>query len=148
LNNGSLKWSIDFDHFSHGSPAIGPDGTIYIAPETNLFAISQDGEIIWRHGIGYGAASTPALSADNIIVVYGSNDTLYFFNKDGSINTTYPTPSNSVGWLKWGAAPAIGPGGTIFVGSVDKCLYAIENKMILPSIPIGLNLSIGTFQLL
>jgi len=51
--DGTLKWTFETDSSIESSPAIGPDGTIYIGNHANiLYAVNSDGTEKWRFKVG------------------------------------------------------------------------------------------------
>lgn len=121
--DGALKWkyTTGLRRPIRGSPAIGPDGTIYFVVEVGtseippppkyeeLVAVSAAGEYKWKSKITEDSileigCLTPAIGADGTIYVNGSGT--YAFNPDGT--------------LKWRIAgnvvhssPAVAADGTI-----------------------------------
>jgi outer membrane protein assembly factor BamB len=92
--NGVLKWRIEISYFgweTFAFPAIGKDGTIYMVAEPStpfrqsgyLYAISPDGEVKWRKGLGsaigydYCHTASPVIGEDGTIYVgawFGSEE--------------------------------------------------------------------------
>jgi outer membrane protein assembly factor BamB len=101
--DGALKWKFDTGHYIFTSPAIGPDGTIYIHSGF-LFAINPDGSLKWK--IRTGSASSPAIGKDGTI--YTGNSA---FNPDGSLKW-----SSNIG-VVWLSSVALGIDGTVYVAS-------------------------------
>jgi outer membrane protein assembly factor BamB len=134
--DGTLKWKRNLDLYpdpnqgyprgDNGySPAIGPDGTIYIQGATSaLYAYDPQGNRLWKYvhfdnyPLGFEVGQrTPAIGADGTL--YVSADALY---------AVWP-----VGTRKWRAdtlwrqtSPAIGPDGTIYVMSGQDDLVAVN----------------------
>ncbi len=120
---GLVKWKIPIA--PSGSPALGHDGTIYVADLLNgtLNAITPQGAIKW---------SSPAPNANGCVAIAGDG-TLYVGSQSGQL---YAFTAN--GALKWtaqtgganptlAASPAIGSDGTIYIGSAgDGKLYAFN----------------------
>jgi outer membrane protein assembly factor BamB len=102
------------------SPAIGGDGTIYVATsDGKLVALSADGAAVaWTATTNDTAGASPALAADGTIVVGSSDGHLYAFNPDGS-----PRWSLAAGGAL--GSPVIGGSGTIYVGSSDGTVSAV-----------------------
>jgi len=48
--NGILKWKYDTKALRVGSPAIGPDGLIYVAASPDLFVFDSSGNLKWKKG--------------------------------------------------------------------------------------------------
>jgi outer membrane protein assembly factor BamB len=117
----SLKWSFGRTGSGDSSPAIGPDGTIYIGSmDNNLYAINPDGTLKWSYNTGGGGYSSPAISSDGTIYIGSRDKKLYAISPEGELKWYYQT-NNCVN-----SDPAIGPDGTIYFGSYDGHLYAIN----------------------
>ena len=115
------KWVFQTKNVVGSSPAIGPDGTIYVGSEDHhLYAINPDGTRKWAFETGKGVLSSPAIGPDGTIYI-GSNDgKLYAINQNGSLKWAFST-GKAVN-----SSPAIGSDGTIYVASWDHCIYAIN----------------------
>ena len=103
------------------SPAIGPDGTVYVgvevgsststSPSGRLFALNPNGSQKWVFTTPEWVDSTPAVAADGTIYFGCWNGVLYALRPDGTKR-----------WeLKVGtfvaSSPALGTDGTIYVGA-------------------------------
>ena len=118
---GSIRWILDGLDRTSSSPAIGPDGTIYVAGGRHVQAVDPRGEIRWTYEISPGIfLSSPAVASDGTIYVGGDDHALHAINRDGSPRWTFKT-GNLI------RAPAsIGADGTIYVPSQDGRLYAVD----------------------
>ncbi|MCX6842479.1 MAG: PQQ-binding-like beta-propeller repeat protein [candidate division WOR-3 bacterium] len=114
-----LAYGVDL--VMNSSPAIGPDGTIYVgSPDDSLYAINSGGTLEWRYPTGGDVQSSPAIAADGT-VYFGSYDyCLYAVNHDGTLKWRYPTGGHVV------SSPAIAADGTVYFGSDDNYLYALN----------------------
>jgi outer membrane protein assembly factor BamB len=118
------KWRFQLatgeDIYLSSSPAIGPDGTIYVGSfDSSLYAVNPDGALKWRYLTGSGVQSSPAIAADGT-VYFGSDDKrLYSLNPDGTFRWRYFLGSSVT------SCPAIAADGTIYVGSYGY-LYAFN----------------------
>ena len=129
----------------YSSPAIGADGTIYVGSEDyKLYAINPDGTEKWRFAAGRSVHSSPAIGVDGIIYVGAYDNNLYAIHSSslGLADSPWPmfrkgikhTGNSGRVTEKWSLAtggyvkssPAIRADGTIFVGSNDNNLYAIN----------------------
>jgi outer membrane protein assembly factor BamB len=121
-NNGQLKWNyMTGGGIRESSPAIGSDGTIYVASfDKKLYAINPDGTEKWNFWINGSGYSSPAIGFDGTIYVGGGNLKFWAINPDGTEKWNFTT-----GWSVL-SSPAIGPDGTIYVGSSDNNFYAIN----------------------
>ncbi len=71
------RWSLRVGTgASYGSPAVGPDGTVYTTVGRDLVAVRDDGRrgrVAWRFTIEHDIEVSPAVTADGTIVL-GTND--------------------------------------------------------------------------
>jgi outer membrane protein assembly factor BamB/chitodextrinase len=118
--NGTLKWSFVTGDDVRGFPSIGPDGTIYIGSfDKNVYALNPNGTLKWNY--------TTAGQIYKGGVVIGADGILYFGSRDKNMYALYPDGS-----LKWKvnigytvhSSPAIGPNGTVYIGSFSYSLNA------------------------
>ena len=120
----------------YSSPAIGPDGTIYVgtgAPfadppltlssETRaVFALNPDGSLKWQYTTGINMF-TPAVGANGVIYVQDAMSSLYALSAtDGSLQWKYPLAATlDVGQ----AAPALDSASDNAIYIVADSVYAI-----------------------
>jgi len=125
--DGSLKWSRDTSH-SYGTPAIGSDGTIYVATVTQFYAYNPDGSLKWSFSPPQTIYGSPVIGDDGT-VYYGADG-------GGTAGSLYAIRDNGTsGAIKWSypcgkisnSAPAIGNGGTIYIGTVFNNLHAVTD---------------------
>lgn len=122
--DGSVRWSRNIGSPPVGSPAIAPNGTIYIGNNGSFFALSPaDGSNAWGPIMLGNVQSSPAIAPDGTLYVSGSASDLKAFNSDGT--------------LKWDAgtiistksSPALSPdGATVYIGSDNGALYAVDTS--------------------
>ncbi|MFQ5906749.1 MAG: PQQ-binding-like beta-propeller repeat protein, partial [bacterium] len=89
-----VKWAYQtLDTIYHSSPAIGPDGTIYVGSmDEILYALNPDGTLKWRYDAPARLKySSPALSSDTAIYIGCDDGNLYAFNSDSTLRWTWPT---------------------------------------------------------
>lgn len=122
---GERKWQFPTRNSVQATPAIGPDGTVYIPGYDKLiYALDgQTGTQKWAHLVGDSVSSSPALGPDNALYV-GSNDgRLYSLNmSDGSERWNYLALDTIH------SSPALGADGTVYFGSYDKNVYALDAR--------------------
>src|SRR5512140_1974634 len=102
-------------HYRSGitSPAVGPDGTIYVGHCDGLYALNPDtGKYKWGVGMAE-VVSSPAV---------GKDGTVYVGSADGKLRAI--TPSGDEKWSKktggqLNSSPAIGADGTVYAMSDD-----------------------------
>jgi hypothetical protein len=109
---GAVLWIYDATNTITSSPAIGPDGTIYVANSTGLFAVTNNSGTAsnkWIFpGSGYNASTTVSLDG-----------TIYWAAGDGDMHAI-----SAGGSLKWsltgGGDAAIGYDGNIYFGGYGE----------------------------
>ena len=148
--DGSELWTFEpndvglIDVAIFASPAIGADGTVYIAGlyDPNLYALDpNNGSVKWVCNFGTigGAFASPVVAADGTIyqtLLYDAN--LYAIDPNtGAIIWSAPMADPCSGWFDsdyvdrrdyvdgW-YEPALGPDGTIYVSFNDPYLRAVE----------------------
>jgi outer membrane protein assembly factor BamB len=115
-------WSFHLAEYEcTSSPAVAPDGTIYVGDFTgDLFALTPEGKLKWRFPAGLEIKSSPAV-ADDGTVYFGSRDwNLYALTPAGKLKWVFATGA----WVD--SSPAIAVDGTIYFGSWDTNLYALN----------------------
>jgi outer membrane protein assembly factor BamB len=104
------------------SPALGPDGTIYIgsyAQLSTLYAVQPDGTLKWSVGVATGSGEAPAVGNDG--TVYVAAGPLYAFAPDGTNLWSLG------GGSAFDGTPIIGKDSTIYVaGYLSHTLYAFS----------------------
>jgi len=86
---------------------------------------------LWEFETGGDVASSPAIGSDGTVYVGSSDKKLYAINgKSGAKVWEFETGRWELGVISSPAwilsSPAIGPDGTVYVGSSDKKVYAIK----------------------
>jgi outer membrane protein assembly factor BamB len=138
--DGSEKWRSWLGTLVESSPAIAPDGTIYVGAsyfDTDTYSYTgslnavypSDGSIKWYIDFATNIISSPLVLSGGKVIVGSSNGTysdeypasLFAFMPNGDVAWEFPTEGDI-----W-SSPAIGSGGQIYVGSYDGCLYAIDS---------------------
>ena len=123
--DGSEKWEVKMHGDVLFSPAIGPDGTIYVNDPLNwdVLALNPDGTKKWTF-----QANGPLFDG----LAIGSDSTIYVGSSGGEAGLFAINPNGSQKWvfnLEYnGGSPAIGSDGTIYVGAGEesKSLFAIN----------------------
>ena len=114
-----IKTGIASSNYS--SPAIGPDGTIYVGSQDDyLYAVNSNGSLKWRLQTGDVVRSSPAIGTDGTVYVGSYDNRLYAINPGGTIKWYYITGGNVP------SSPAIASDGTIIFGSSDGYIYALN----------------------
>ena len=124
---GTLKWKFAAGHVvgiaGIGTPAIGPDGTIYVCATNALRVNSRRRAQMDPYDPGQHTAEQPSVGADGTVYVgsgswHGGHVTAV--NPDGTLKWAFPTG----GFV--GHPIAIGADGTVYAASLDHNLYAID----------------------
>ena len=117
-----FQLKVDSEEISlYSSPAIGPDGTIYVgSSDSALYALNPDGTLKWRYLTGSNVRSSPAVAPDGTVYVGSYDSHLYAINPDGTLRWNYQT-NGSVR-----TSPAIAVDGTIYVAPSGDRLYAVN----------------------
>ena len=69
----SLLWNFKTNGEVYSSPALGPDGTVYVgSSDNNIYAITSAGGLKWKYPTNGAVASSPALGPDRT-VIHGSH---------------------------------------------------------------------------
>ncbi len=121
--DGTKKWSFRAEFNLFSSPAIGKDGSIYIASENGkLYAVNpKDGSKKWSFQTGHYIHGSPSIAKDGTVYIGSSDKNLYAINpKDGSEKWRFAAKDQVH------APPAIGKAGTLYVGSNDGNFYALN----------------------
>ncbi len=113
--DGRVRWTFEMDSTISGSwSAAGPDGTVYATDDQRMYALSDDGALLWT--LEGGGGGMP--------IVFGEDGTLYTgqdgvvaINPDGSLKWEFlfPTSPEVIG------GPGVGPDGNI---------YALDNSLL------------------
>ena len=124
--DGKEKWRFEDASFYSGSePAIGSDGTIYVAWGDRLFAFSPFGRKkwdLWLHGSEF--LNTPAVGPDGTIFAGSDSGIVYAIALDGTERWQFDAGGPHNALVR--SAPAINSDGTLYIGSGDGNLYAIN----------------------
>jgi len=116
-----LRLAAGFGFYLASSPAIGPDGTIYIgSTDSALYAVNPDGTLKWRFLTGGWVRSSPAIAPDGTIYIGSCDSSLYAVNPDGTLRWRYVTG----GCVS--SSPAIAVDGAVYFGSDDSYFYALN----------------------
>jgi len=139
---GTIKWqcTIDSDVGICDTPAIGPDGNIYVTGgggtstwvPARLYCVSPQGSKLWRsQDLDHMGASYPVIAADGTIYVVGYY-TLYDFNPNGTLKWEWTTPEDGDPYPHAQICGAtLGADGTIYTahcqgGSYHRHLFALN----------------------
>ncbi|MCD4722678.1 MAG: PQQ-binding-like beta-propeller repeat protein [Desulfobacula sp.] len=121
--DGTLKWTFSTVGMVRSSPAVAPDGTIYIDDpgDRKLYALNPDGTVKWSFHMGSYLTSSPSIGPDGTIYVASEDHHLYALTSEGKMKWAFEMLSE----VKW-SSPAIAPNGTVYIGCHDNYIYAIK----------------------
>jgi len=123
---GTNLWTLPLEsygggHASLSSPAVAPDGTIYVGTfGGTLLAVAPDGKPEWRFATRMEIRSSPAVADDGTIYFGGRDRRLYALTPAGKLKWKFTTGA----WVD--STPAIAVDGTVYFGSWDKNFYALH----------------------
>jgi outer membrane protein assembly factor BamB len=140
--DGHAIWSCPLGANDHcfASPAIGADGTIFVATSPGIvYAVSAAGQIVWTFAIasaGFSGflRSSPAVDADGTIY-FGVNNgspssALFALRADGSLKWVFEPadlpPGVPADHFDIYSSPAIGSDGTVYFGQELGRVYALD----------------------
>ncbi|WP_088044497.1 PQQ-binding-like beta-propeller repeat protein [Bacillus sp. EAC] len=115
--HGVQRWKVKLDTSAsqNVAPAIGYDGTIYVAGGLSIFALNPDGTVKWKSTPTVGTFySSPAIGSDGTLYVQDAKEyKLYAFNgNDGSVK--WISAAAPKAWDR-NTSPVIDSEGTIYV---------------------------------
>lgn len=119
-------WSVRLEHYvvahdSLSSPAVAPDGTIYVGSfGGTLRAIAPDGASQWEYATRMEIRSSPAIADDGTIYFGGRDRRCYALTPAGKLKWKFTTGA----WVD--STPAIATDGTVYFGSWDQNVYALN----------------------
>jgi uncharacterized repeat protein (TIGR01451 family) len=125
----------------HYTPAVGPDGTIYVGVHGQFIAVNPDGTPQWAVPTGGEVYSSPIIGPDGTIY-WGCNDQkVYALDpRDGAVKWTYTiTAPLAI------STPAVSPDGkTLYIGGWDWLLHAVDTATGQQRWATALNFWVGT----
>jgi outer membrane protein assembly factor BamB len=114
-----VRWRVRAGTLSYASPAVAPDGTVYVTADRDLVAI-RNGHVAWRYAAGALSEVSPAVAGDGT-VIFGSNDEHeYGVDSSGRLRWRY-----RIGALTY-SSPVATPGGLIYFGDHHGVVSALD----------------------
>jgi large repetitive protein len=152
--DGTLKWTYQTAEAVGGSAswpysslAIGTDGTIYFGGrDSHAYAVNADGTLQWSAETDGGIVASPNIGPDGTVYMQTGNNTLYAFYsssagladspwpkyRGGAANCGRPRQDPRIAWqfdtgsnIQW-SSPALADDGTVYIGSTDDSLVAVN----------------------
>ncbi len=126
---GERLWNFTADLSVSSSPSLGPDGTVYVGGSDGiLYAVDPiTGEEKWRFDAGSTIRSNPTICSRHIIYFGTDDGVLYSLNgltRTVEWNYTIPEGDERTDIV---TSPAIADDGTVYFGSLDYHLYALDS---------------------
>ena len=116
-----IRWVHPTGGIIESSPAIGPEGNIYIGSHDGfLYAMSPAGEELWKFQTNGLIRSSPAVTAAGDVYVGSFQGGLYALRPDGELKWSYYSGARVL------TSPAIGPEGNIYFASQDGVLHSVN----------------------
>ena len=104
------------------TPAVGPDGTIYVSfDHPYIFALNPDGSIKWSKRIGMTGGFTLTVDSQNKIYAASEDGTLYVLDSDGNLLSQF----DSTGVL---ASPIVLGDGSLLLSDQKGKLYSLSGQ--------------------
>lgn len=126
--NGNQKWAYTTGN-PIGSPAIGKDGTLYFGCGNTLCALNPNKTLKWKYSLPDSSISEPTIGSDCTIYI-GSGYKIYAVKPDGTLKWKY-------GDIGPNSPLVIGSNGTLYFGSWDGNLYALQDLKVTASLTSG-----------
>jgi outer membrane protein assembly factor BamB len=120
---GSTVWTATLGSGTDSSPAVGPDGTVYIGcSDSYVYALNgTTGAQNWRYVTFSSISSSPAIDNNGVVYITSSGGRTYAINANGTRRWTF-FPANGMT-----SGVSIGSDGTVYVGG-DMGVYALRSN--------------------
>jgi outer membrane protein assembly factor BamB len=123
----ATNWTVELGMAPYSSPALGPDGSIYIGtggegtvPQSRrLYSVSPQGTTNWIFTTGGPVRASPTIGNDGTIYVGSADGRLYSVSASGGTNWAVKLGGQVL------SSPALGVDGTIYVGTISNFFNAL-----------------------
>ena len=89
----TVLWEFETGDWVWSSPAIGPDGTVYVGSGNELYALSgKTGDKLWEFETGGSVSSSPAIGSDGTVYIGSWDKKLYAIKTDSKGPAESPWP--------------------------------------------------------
>ena len=114
-------WMNSLDSSGWSSPAVGPDGTIYVGlDDPFLRAVEPNGTIKWIKQLGMTGGFTISVTKNNLIYTASDDGYVCVLDPNGFEVSRF----KGIGWVGF---PAVAEDGTLFVSDANNRVWAISN---------------------
>lgn len=112
-------WAYPTGNVVRTTPAIDPQGRVYIGSGDKLYCFNRDGDLEWDYSTNGTIYSSPVYFGDDLVICFGSDDGVFYcLHEDGSTDWTY-TVNKPIR-----ATPAPGIFGRIYVADVTGVIWS------------------------
>ena len=122
-DNGNERWRFAAGGALNSSPCVDPSGNLFFGSEDgNIYSLDAKGLVRWYYPTPDPVFSSPALDPELGRIYIGANDGwLYALDSGtGELIWRFLTHGKIV------SSPVIAHDGTVYIGSLDKTLYAVN----------------------
>ncbi|CAG0985767.1 eukaryotic-like serine/threonine-protein kinase [Planctomycetaceae bacterium] len=119
---GTLRWSYATADVIFSSPAIAPDGTVYVgSADKFVYAFTPAGTLKWTYSLGYFTTSSPAVGPDGTIYIGASDSKLHAIKPDGSGKWQCLLTGFAL------SSPSLATNGDVYIGTSSGNFYSISS---------------------
>ena len=123
---GTLLWEMDLGARISSSPALAPDGTLYLGSDDKMiYALDgETGNEIWDFQTGNWVGVTPSIDQKGNLYAGSDDSKFYALNgQTGALNWDFQTGSNVTS-----SSAALASNGLLYFGSGDHSVYALDRS--------------------
>ncbi len=130
LSIADSRWQGQTGDAITSSPAVGPDGTVYVGSnDGSFYAFGPSGSVAWSYASsGLFDTSSAAVAPDGTVYAGSTDGNLYAFAPGGGLKWKFavPTPASGSGLSNGvSSSPALASDGTVIFHAEDGNLYAV-----------------------
>jgi len=130
---GRMKWKRSVGSPIPAGAALDSDGRVVFGTATGqFFALDREGGLLWKVDLGSPIYTTPARTPSGSWVVGLGNGSLAEISQKGSVVRTVP-----VGSAIGNSSPTVAPDGTVYIGTVEGDLAAVDAAGVLWKVRLG-----------